>query len=97
MSLSFSSLDVIEISSGQLYGILKLSSCSLCHVVSGNADFKILLAHRPSVATEVVIASFDLQLSGHTHSGGQTFPISLIYKLLFPYVHGLYWRNEMAI
>jgi predicted MPP superfamily phosphohydrolase len=49
----------------------------------------ILLAHRPTgfdVATE---RGVDLQLSGHTH-GGQTFPLTALIGLRYPYSAGLY-------
>jgi uncharacterized protein len=38
-------------------------------------DFKILLAHSPSIGREAVQAKVDLMLSGHTHGGQVRFPL----------------------
>jgi predicted MPP superfamily phosphohydrolase len=50
--------------------------------------FTILLKHRPQVDKNAV-GLFDLQLSGHVHRG-QILPFTLISKLSYPHVHGLY-------
>lgn len=50
--------------------------------------YSILLKHQPRVDLDLV-EYFDLQLSGHTH-GGQIFPFSLLVRLIFKYVSGLY-------
>lgn len=50
--------------------------------------FTILLKHQPAVR-DTSTATFDLQLSGHTHRG-QIFPFSAITKLYFPYHSGTY-------
>ncbi len=44
--------------------------------------FTVLLKHTPIIDKEA-IGLYDLQLSGHTHSG-QIFPFSLITRLVFP-------------
>ncbi|MDO9182217.1 MAG: metallophosphoesterase [Bacteriovorax sp.] len=49
---------------------------------------KILLAHQPRSVYEASKAGFDLQLSGHTHSG-QYFPYNILIYLFQPYVKGL--------
>jgi predicted MPP superfamily phosphohydrolase len=50
-------------------------------------EFTVLLKHQPVVDRESV-ASFDLQLSGHTH-GGQIFPFILLTRLAYPAKTGL--------
>lgn len=49
---------------------------------------KILLAHQPRSVYEASNAGFDLQISGHTHSG-QYFPYNILIYLFQPYVKGL--------
>ena len=53
----------------------------------------VLLAHQPRGVSEAVRAGVELQLSGHTH-GGQIFPFTLLVKLVYPYVAGLYRHRE---
>ncbi|MDR3223534.1 MAG: metallophosphoesterase [Methanobrevibacter sp.] len=36
---------------------------------------------------------FDIQLSGHTH-GGQFYPMNLIFKMMFPYLRGLFKHDN---
>ena len=56
----------------------------------------ILLHHSPIGVQYVVAAGIDLMLSGHTHAG-QIFPFSLIAKLSFPYLSGLYRQGKSKI
>lgn len=49
---------------------------------------KILLAHQPRSIYEAHAAGFDLQLSGHTHSG-QYFPYNILIYLFQPFVKGI--------
>lgn len=49
---------------------------------------KILLAHQPRSVYEASSAGFNLQISGHTHSG-QYFPFNVLIYLFQPYVKGL--------
>lgn len=49
---------------------------------------KILLAHQPRSIYEAYKSGFDLQLSGHTHSG-QYFPYNILIYLFQPFVKGL--------
>ncbi|MDZ7762442.1 MAG: metallophosphoesterase [Desulfovermiculus sp.] len=51
-------------------------------------DFNVLLKHSPRVCPDSA-AVFDLQLSGHTHKG-QIFPFSLVTKIVYPYLAGMY-------
>ncbi len=50
--------------------------------------FTLFLKHRPEVEKSAV-GLFDLQLSGHAHKG-QIFPFTLIVRLVFPQLAGLY-------
>lgn len=63
---------------------------------SPNDLVKILLAHQPRSIYEASKAGFDLQLSGHTHSG-QYFPYNFIIYLFQPYVKGLKRHNKTWI
>lgn len=51
--------------------------------------FRILLAHRPQVASAASRLGVNLQLSGHTH-GGQFFPFNLLIRWFQPVVAGLH-------
>lgn len=53
------------------------------------ADYKILLAHQPHLADEAINRNFQLQLSGHTHSG-QFFPWNILIYVFQKYTKGLY-------
>ncbi|MGE3610595.1 MAG: metallophosphoesterase [Bacteriovoracaceae bacterium] len=67
------------------------------HSKNDNADFKILLAHNPKVASLASAVGFHLQLSGHTHAG-QFFPWTLVVKLVHsPHYWGLSKENEMQV
>lgn len=55
-------------------------------------EFNVLLKHSPEVCSESAEA-FDLQLSGHTHKG-QIFPFSLVTKIVYPYLAGMYSLAE---
>ena len=50
--------------------------------------FTVLLKHRP-VVSEGSSGLFDLQLSGHAHKG-QIFPFTILVRLFFPMISGLY-------
>ncbi|MFL5812273.1 MAG: metallophosphoesterase [Bdellovibrionia bacterium] len=63
---------------------------------SQNADFKLLLSHRPEIASDAKKAGFDLQLSGHTH-GGQFFPWTIVVKFFHEYVTGLYQDGSLHV
>lgn len=52
-------------------------------------NYKILLAHNPTMAEAYLARGFDLQLSGHTH-GGQIFPFHLPVWIVNHYLAGLY-------
>ena len=50
---------------------------------------KVLLSHRPQMASAASRLGVDLQLSGHTH-GGQFFPFNLLIHRFQPIVAGLH-------
>lgn len=56
----------------------------------------ILLYHQPSGIDHAVRAGIDLQVSGHTHNG-QLFPFTLLAKMFFPYINGLYRVEGMYL
>jgi len=62
----------------------------------GEAQIKILLAHRPGSVYEAEPAGFDVQLSGHTH-GGQISLLSQLRGVVQPFQSGLYAFNEMKV
>ena len=57
---------------------------------------KVLLAHRPQVASAAARHGAHLQLSGHTH-GGQFFPFNLIIRWFQPVVAGLHRVGDMLL
>lgn len=61
-----------------------------------STDFKILLAHQPSIYPHAEKLKYDLQLSGHTHAG-QFFPFSLFIGFAHKYSRGLYQHKEMHV
>jgi len=62
-----------------------------------HADFRLLLAHNPKLAPLGARASFDLQLSGHTHAG-QFFPWTLVVHLVHsPHVAGISREGQMWV
>ena len=65
-----------------------LSSPSIAILDAPKNLVKILLAHQPRSVYEAARLGFDLQLSGHTHSG-QYFPFNILIYLFQPYVKGL--------
>jgi predicted MPP superfamily phosphohydrolase len=66
-------------------------------VGSEAADFRLLLAHNPKLASAGAKAGFDLQLSGHTHAG-QFFPWTLAVRLVHaPHVAGLSREGSMWV
>jgi uncharacterized protein len=60
------------------------------------ADFKIILCHQPNQVEKVRTLSFDLQLSGHTHSG-QFIPWSLMIRLFQKYPRGVYNLGKIKL
>jgi len=62
-----------------------------------HADFRLLLAHHPKLATAAAQAGYDLQLSGHTHAG-QFFPWTLAVRMVHaPHVAGLSREGRMWV
>lgn len=61
------------------------------HILTGSEpeDYKILLAHNPTLAKDYLNLGFDLQLSAHTH-GGQIFPFHIPVKMVNNYLSGKY-------
>lgn len=68
----------------------------LASKLGSEADFKILLSHRPGIARLAEEHGFDLQLSGHTH-GGQFFPWTLISPLVHEFNLGLGKAGKMYV
>lgn len=65
--------------------------------IKEEADFRLLLAHNPRLASLGARAGFDLQLSGHTHAG-QFFPWTLAVRLVHaPHVAGLSREGRMQV
>jgi predicted MPP superfamily phosphohydrolase len=60
------------------------------------ADFRLLLAHRPTMGYAAAQAGVDLQLAGHTH-GGQFFPWNLLVNHLMPFSPGLHRYGDTWI
>lgn len=58
--------------------------------------FSILLNHAPTGFPEAVKKGFDLELSGHTHNG-QIFPFTLLVRIAYKYIAGLYKINNSYI
>lgn len=54
--------------------------------------FTLFLKHRPWIEASS-LGRFDLQLSGHTHSG-QVFPFGLVVRTQYPYLHGFFDLGE---
>ncbi|MHB1204454.1 MAG: metallophosphoesterase [Rhodospirillaceae bacterium] len=57
---------------------------------------RILLAHQPASYEAASAAGFDLQLSGHTHSG-QYFPFNLMIRFFQRYYRGLNRHGDMWV
>jgi predicted MPP superfamily phosphohydrolase len=82
----------IDDPAGERFGIsTNLSDLDVLEKLD-NDKYTIYLKHRPDV-DEGTLDLFDLQLSGHTHSG-QIFPFTLFVKIVYPYMAGLYKLNE---
>ena len=65
--------------------------------VDARADFRLLLAHNPKIASHAEQAGFDLQLSGHTHAG-QFFPWTFVIHLVHgPHAAGLSRRGRLWV
>lgn len=60
------------------------------------ATAKILLAHQPASCEAASAVGFDLQLSGHTHSG-QYFPFNLMIGFFQRYYRGLNRHGDMWV
>jgi hypothetical protein len=56
----------------------------------------ILMYHIPSGMGEAERAGVGLVLSGHTHNG-QLFPFTLLVRLMYPYVRGLYRIGNLQL
>ncbi len=57
----------------------------------------ILLSHSPLHAEEAAAAGVNLMLSGHTHGGGQIWPLGYLVGRLYPMVDGTYFVNGMTV
>jgi len=61
------------------------------------ADFTILLAHRPGEAEQNAALGVDLQLSGHTHGGQFFFLFPLVSRMNCGFRSGLYRAGSMPL
>ena len=57
----------------------------------------ILMHHSPVGIHYAQRAGIDLYIAGHTHGGGQIFPLTLIAGSAFVYSKGLYHHKDMAV
>lgn len=58
----------------------------------------IIMHHSPIGASYIKNAGADLYIAGHTHAGGQIFPVTWIIKWFFyTYLHGLYDHDGMSV
>ncbi|PZO84823.1 MAG: hypothetical protein DI626_07985 [Micavibrio aeruginosavorus] len=83
------------------YSTLAMHSANACNPeksIQGAPEglVKILLAHQPVTYELSEPAGFDLQLSGHTHSG-QYFPFNLVIPFFQKYYKGLNRHGDMWI
>ncbi len=89
-SVQFGKLNIIGISDNQAP---KLQS-EIARGLVREDSFNLLMVHQPSI-WDSAPDSTDLMLSGHTHNG-QIFPFSLLVRLRFRTVYGIYRRlNSM--
>lgn len=63
---------------------------------SSRDNYRVLLSHNPQVVDNLTSATYNLQLSGHTH-GGQIFPFHLLVKKANRYLSGLYNINGVDL
>jgi predicted MPP superfamily phosphohydrolase len=77
----------VDDSTGKRYGLKPNVSEKVLLSKLPREYFTLLLKHRPQL-NGAAEGLFDLQLSGHTHSG-QIFPFSLLVKLFYPNFNGL--------
>ncbi len=82
---------VDDISASRFSGVPNVSEIEAFSNIDSNL-YTIFLKHQPRVEA-LTTPHFDLQLSGHTHAG-QIFPFTLLVKLIFPYIAGLYTIDE---
>jgi uncharacterized protein len=57
------------------------------------SNYSILLYHKPQGFDDAINNNIGLMLSGHTHNG-QIFPFHLLVKIAFPYIYGLYEKDN---
>ncbi len=57
----------------------------------------ILLSHSPLQADKAAAAGASLMLCGHTHGGGQIWPLGYLVRLLYPLVDGGYEIDGMKL
>ena len=64
--------------------------------ISGDSP-AIMMHHSPVGIPYAQRAGIDLYIAGHTHGGGQIFPLTLIAGSAFDYSKGLYHHKDMAV
>jgi hypothetical protein len=67
--------------------------------VPPDADFRLLLSHRPSAFPAAAAAGATLTLAGHTHGGQAILPLPYgrglnVARLMTPFDHGLFRRGD---
>ncbi len=57
----------------------------------------LVMHHSPVGAEYVQQAGGALYVAGHTHAGGQVFPVTIVSKLFFEYLSGVYNHSGMPV
>ncbi|WP_248611529.1 metallophosphoesterase [Methanobacterium alcaliphilum] len=90
--------DFVEFRGVQLVGICYCMQRNMLGPLLKQINFdkkkpSILMHHLPSEWDKAREEGINLQLSGHTHNG-QFYPFNLLVKIMFPYLGGLYKKDD---
>lgn len=91
-TLTFVGLSDID---GGRFGVPRPASATVLERVSRTRPI-VLLDHRPEHITENLASGFNLQLSGHTHSG-QLPPWNLLVRLRYRFAIGLHYIDRAIV